>query len=61
MHSEHERHAMYAARGMRHVTPFATWLNGGYVEHLGEPPVAEYGTGLQHAAPRNVTTRECCA
>jgi hypothetical protein len=37
---------LYAARGIRHVTQFATWLDGWYVEHFGEPPVAEYGAGL---------------
>jgi hypothetical protein len=37
---------LYAARGIRHVTQFATWLDGWYVEHFGEPPVDEYGAGL---------------
>jgi hypothetical protein len=38
--------ALYASRGLRHVTQFATWLDGWYVEHFGEPPVGEYGAGL---------------
>jgi hypothetical protein len=37
---------LYAGRGIRHVTQFATWLDGWYVEHFGEPPVHGYGAGL---------------
>lgn len=36
----------YAARGLRHVTTFAAWLDGDYVARFGEPPVDEYGEGL---------------
>lgn len=43
--------AFYASLGIRHVTQFATWLDGRYVEHFGEPPVDEYGLGLQRALP----------
>jgi hypothetical protein len=43
--------ALYASRGIRHITQFATWLDGWYVEHFGEPPVAEYGEGLLHPPP----------
>lgn len=46
---------LYAARGIRHVTQFATWLDGWYVEHFGEPPVAEYGAGLLEAPARPAT------
>ena len=38
---------LYASRGIRHVTQFATWLDGWYVEHFGDPPVTEYGSGLR--------------
>jgi hypothetical protein len=36
----------YAARGIRHITSFAAWLDGEYVERFGEPPVGEYGEGF---------------
>jgi hypothetical protein len=36
----------YAARGLRHVTTFAVWLDGDYVARFGEPPLEEYGGGL---------------
>ena len=38
--------ATYAARGIRHVTTFAAWLDADYVKRFGEPPLAEYGKGL---------------
>lgn len=37
----------YAGRGLRHITTFAAWLDGDYVKRFGEPPVEEYGAGLQ--------------
>lgn len=37
---------LYASRGLRHITQFACWLDGWYVEHFGEPPIQEYGAGL---------------
>ncbi|MDP6361140.1 MAG: hypothetical protein QF473_38865 [Planctomycetota bacterium] len=38
---------LYASRGIRHVMQFAVWLDGWYVEQFGEPPIDEYGVGLQ--------------
>ena len=35
--------ATYAARGIRHATSFAVWLDEAYRQAHGEPPVAEYG------------------
>jgi hypothetical protein len=37
---------VYAARGIRHITNFAAWVDGDYVKRFGNPPVAEYGEGL---------------
>ncbi|MDP7132357.1 MAG: DUF4838 domain-containing protein [Planctomycetota bacterium] len=37
---------LYASRGIRHVTQFAVWLDGWYVERFGEAPIDEYGVGL---------------
>jgi hypothetical protein len=37
----------YAGRGVRHVTTFAVWLDGPYVERFGEPPLEEYGAGFR--------------
>jgi len=42
----------YAARGIRHITTFAAWLDGDYVQRFGEPPVEEYGAGLRNFQPR---------
>jgi len=42
----HDDLETYAARGLRHVTSFAAWLDGDYVARFGEPPVGEYGEGL---------------
>lgn len=37
---------LYAERGVRHVTTFAAWVDGDYVERFGEPPLDAYGAGL---------------
>jgi len=37
---------LYAARGIRHITTFATWIDADYVERFGEPPLRQYGYGL---------------
>jgi len=39
--------AAYAARGMRHVTSFAVYMDADYVKQYGEPPLDEYGKGLR--------------
>ncbi len=39
----------YASRGIRHVTSFAVYMQGGYVQRFGEPPLNEYGQGLARA------------
>lgn len=37
----------YAKRGIRHITSFAAWIDGDYVERFGHPEfVSEYGNGL---------------
>lgn len=36
----------YSKRGIRHVTTFACWLDGAYIERFGEPPLIEYGKGF---------------
>lgn len=37
----------YAARGIRHVTTFAAWVNADYAKRYGDPTfIAEYGAGL---------------
>jgi hypothetical protein len=36
----------YAARGIRHVTTFAVWIDADYVAMHGPPPVDDYGRGL---------------
>lgn len=33
----------YFGRGIRHVTSFAVYIDGDYVEKFGEPPLDEYG------------------
>jgi len=38
--------AAYAARGIRHITTFATWIDAAYVEQFGEPPLDAYGKAL---------------
>jgi len=38
--------AMYAKRGIRHVTTFAAWLDGEYAKRWGVAPVKSYGAGL---------------
>jgi len=43
--------ALYACRGIRHVTQFTAWLDGDYVARFGEPPLAEYGAGLLAQRP----------
>ncbi len=37
----------YARRGIRHITTFATWIDGDYVKRFGEPPLGEYVQGLK--------------
>ncbi len=39
--------ATYAARGIRHVTSFAVYMDADYVRQYGEPPIDEYGEGLR--------------
>jgi len=39
--------ATYAARGIRHVTSFAVYVDADYVRQYGEPPLNEYGEGLR--------------
>ncbi len=34
--------AVYASRGIRHVTTFATWIDADYVARFGPPPLEEY-------------------
>lgn len=41
----------YAARGMRHVKSFATWIDADYVERFGEPPLEPYVRALNGEAP----------
>lgn len=36
----------YGARGIRHITTFAAWIDAAYVAAFGEPPLQEYGAGL---------------
>lgn len=36
----------YAKRAIRHVTTFATWIDAEYVKQFGDPPLAEYVSGL---------------
>lgn len=36
----------YAARGIRHIKSFATWIDADYVQRFGEPPLAEYANIL---------------
>src|SRR5262249_31304910 len=37
----------YAARGIRHVTSFAAWVDADYAKRFGDPTfIDEYGTGL---------------
>lgn len=36
----------YAKRGIGHVTTFAVWLDGTYVQRFGDPPLDEYGKEL---------------
>ncbi len=38
--------AAYAARGIGHITSFATWIDDRYVRDVGEPPLEEYGHAL---------------
>ena len=42
----HEDLKTYAGRGIRHVTTFAVWVDGEYVERFGEPPLEAYGARL---------------
>ncbi len=37
---------VYAARGIRHVTTFATWIDAAYLECYGDPPLEEYVKAL---------------
>lgn len=38
----------YAARGIRHVTSFAVWVDADYVKNFGQPEfIAGYGEGLR--------------
>jgi hypothetical protein len=37
----------YSDRGIRHITTFAAWIDAKYVASFGEPPVKEYGAGMQ--------------
>jgi hypothetical protein len=39
--------AVYAGRGIRHVTSFAVYVDAEYVKQYGEPPLDEYGEGLR--------------
>jgi hypothetical protein len=39
----------YAARGVRHVTTFAVWIDADYVAMHGPPPVHDYGRALAGA------------
>ena len=38
---------VYAKRGIRHITTFATWIDADYVNRFGDPPLAEYVQGLK--------------
>ncbi len=40
----------YAQHGIRHITTFAVWLDGAYVARFGEPPLEQYGRGLETGA-----------
>lgn len=43
----------YAARGIRHVTSFACYVDADYLQLHGAPTcLAEYGAGLNGKAPR---------
>ncbi len=33
----------YAQRGIRHITTFAVWIDGEYVNRFGPPPLKKYG------------------
>ncbi len=37
----------YGARGIRHITTFAVFVDARYVEQYGEPPLGEYGALLE--------------
>lgn len=37
----------YAERGVRHVTTFAAWVDGDYVNRFGDPPLDAYGDGFR--------------
>ena len=39
--------AVYAGRGIRHVTSFAVYIDADYIKQDGEPPRDEYGEGLR--------------
>lgn len=41
----------YGSRGIRHVTSFAVRVDRDYVRQFGEPPLAEYATGLHDYQP----------
>jgi hypothetical protein len=36
----------YRARGLRHLTSFAVWIDADYLATHGDPPLAEYGEAL---------------
>ncbi|HOZ50026.1 MAG TPA: DUF4838 domain-containing protein [Candidatus Hydrogenedentes bacterium] len=39
--------AVYAKRGIRHITTFAVLVDRDYVDQFGEPPLDAYGHGLE--------------
>jgi len=39
--------AVVCLTNIRHITQFATWLDGWYVERFGEPPVDGFGARLR--------------
>jgi hypothetical protein len=45
--------AMYAKRGIRHVTTFAAWVDGDYVKRWTVAPVRAYGLGLARWRVKN--------
>ena len=44
--------AAYGARGIRHITTFAVYLDAHYLQTHGEPPIASYGQALANWRPR---------
>jgi hypothetical protein len=42
----------YGARGIRHITTFAVYLDAHYLQTYGEPPIASYGQALADWRPR---------